>query len=198
MLKRRKKEPRNLFRSGQPVRLERTIEIESFISREEFIEANRQITQQLVGGKNRWTFILAFVLAVLIISKFVLTQSKPVETPQIIRIIFGIIIFVGLVFWFSKRITKSSAGRVYDTTEFMKSKMKHIFTPETYETVSPVTNAKANWGTLHSYMLLDKFILLYTGLTVAYFIKKSDFKPDDLATFERFLETNFDVKKGLM
>lgn len=186
---------RNFFANGTPVKLTKRVEVESFISRDEFIAANQQLLGKTGWGKwMKWIYIFIIGCAVLnlLTTPFFIKDYK-MDYTSLIAPVF-IFLFCGWAIFFA---SKKSAGKVYDATVFAKNKAHYVFEADYYSVDAGVTKTQSGWETINGYMETDTQLLIFTGPIQALFINKGNFAPGDLDTMRQFLAANFDVKKGL-
>ncbi len=142
-MRKKAKNNKNLYRSGNPVKLTERIELNCRLSREEFIQINRQLIQKIMRP-NYITYIFGFIMAALAISLFTRPYlTKPgieINYIQLITEFSLIAIFIGIGYYY----LRSNVGKAYDNTEFIKGDVTYIFDSDNYEIVSSVSNIKSS------------------------------------------------------
>ncbi len=194
-LGRNKLHGRNLFTAGTPVKLTKRIQVESFISRDEFIQANQQVVGKAGWNKSlKWVFVFIAVMigANFLMLPFTYSNAK-IDYTTFILPLLALLYFGWVMLFYSKK----SAGKMYDATEFVKNKARYVFDADYYLVDAGISKTQSGWENINSYMETDQQLLIFTGPIQALFINKSSFAPGDLDIMRQFLAANFDIKKGL-
>jgi hypothetical protein len=179
------------FRTGQPVKLQQELRVECFVTKEDFLKANKQLAYSFLNSK--WLKIWLGLLVIAVLMNFMLKADyrslSGADLPYL-----GLVFFVAMAF-FIPYIVKKQVERIYDSTEFLKYPVKYIFNATGYEYTTPVGTATGTWETIQGYSVTDEHLLVYTSITQALFLNNSAFTDADWNTFIEFLEANFEFRK---
>ena len=196
-LKKNQKAFKNAFRDGQPVLLQHDIEIETFVSKEAFSKASMQLNKRIFSGKG-WKIFFGWVIFCCVVNfgSFVfMTDFRNFSLSSLNPMLLILPVLVLIAFPY---LIKKQSANNYDNTEFIKHPVKYIFRSQGYEYNSSTTSGKASWDTIQGYSITDEFLLVYTGPIQALFLAKSSFTPEQLDTFSKFLEANFEFRKKVI
>lgn len=179
LYKRGQKPVKNSFRENEAhTPLERTIELEVFISPEEFEKANAQILKT-----NKWIWLYPVAFFMILLNAFTGTQMS----FNYVALLPLLIVVLSLVY-----SVKFGTKNTYNRTEFLKHKVKYTFNAEDYSLSSEVLSHNGKWTTIHGYKILKDYVLVFTSASQAFFLPNTSFKSlEDYASFTSFLQANF-------
>lgn len=189
---RRKLNPeKNLFVMGDPVKLDKRIELEVLLSREEFIETNVQVTAK---SRQLWMVIYTFIFIAVMTTALTSALHKNNLQVSWLMFIAPVAIFVVLVVLVPNYFQKRNFGKLYDSSPVVKESIKYILAAERGELLSPVANTDFSWEMVSDVIETREYVLVYIG-NGALFLAKNKFAPGDLDILLGFLNANFKVRK---
>ncbi|HLP21236.1 MAG TPA: YcxB family protein [Chitinophagales bacterium] len=190
---RRKLNPeKNLFVTGEPVRLNKRIELEVLLSREEFIETNVQVTAK---SRQLWIVIYVFIFIAVMTAALGSALDKNNQQVSWLMFIAPVAIFVVLVVLVPGYFQKRNFGKLYDSSPIVKDPIKYMLDAERGELQSPVANTDFSWEMVSDVIETRDYVLIYIGPASALFLAKNKFAQGDLAILLGFLNANFRVRK---
>ena len=187
---------KNQFREGAPTRLQHDLAIESFISKDDFTKANKQLIRNFQSSK--WFKIGLGIVGVSFLLNFPFFGDFHHWSTTAGTAFFPFIIIVPVVLFLIPYLLKKQSEKVYENTEYIKHPVKYVFNSTGYEYKTDVHSANGAWETIQGYSVTTDYLVVYTSTAQGLFLAKSAFSPTDLTAFMHFLEANFQFRKRVV
>ncbi|MBP6731665.1 MAG: hypothetical protein KA149_06390 [Chitinophagales bacterium] len=180
---------KNRFRTGQAEMLAEKIEVDTHLSRKQFVDTS---------PKNKRALRNVVIYGLIITGVYILYLKDYlpwlIANPGFIAVVLAPIL--GLVLLttagiYSSRVT---AGQQYDLGMSVKENIHYTFTADYFEIKAAFSTIIGEWKTVDHFSELPDMIIIQAA-SVGIYIQKAKFKNNQLAVFTSFLRANFQEVK---